>query len=383
MFGCLLIFLATIAAVNWVANPYGAWRIAVVDRAYRDAPARTNEANERVTTAYRVRVEEPTTMLVGSSRVLLGMPVEESSPDVFNASLSGASLAEIAAVLQLAVANPRLRRVVWGVDFYTFDERFIGFRHPETRLRLEGDERRFMVLSVKETLLSMRALEDSREILLRAFGGRKKLPPPVPVPWPEELIRERLVQAGQAGLNGTDDALLKLQLTPWIANYSAYRLSEPQVSLMQRAVKTVEQSGAAIILFIPPLSSCELEAIEQTGQWQTFQHWKRELLAAGPYWDFSGYGKLERADSLFLDVPHFKPAVGQVILRRLLGEDCSQCGEMAGLIWDAGVLVDTTTVDQYLTRQDATRTDSMGRDHRCVGMVKEMLRAHGSDAAGR
>src|SRR5205823_578824 len=137
-------------------------------------------------------------------------------------------------------------------------------------------------------------------------------------------------------------------------------------------------AGIGITLFIPPLSRCELEAIEQAGQWPTFQHWKRELLAAGPYWDFSGYGKLDRADVLFLDVPHFKPTVGQVILRELLGEDCSQCGEMARLVWDAGVWVDTTTVDQYLTGQDTARASSVRSDHRCVRVIKEMLRTQTS-----
>ena len=112
---------------------------------------------------------------MGSSRVVVGMYIEQGMEDgVFNASMSGASLAEIAAILRLATANPDLKRVIWGVDFYAFDERFAGFRHPETRLRLEGGERQVMALRISETLLSMRALEDSRRALMRAMGGRKK-----------------------------------------------------------------------------------------------------------------------------------------------------------------------------------------------------------------
>ena len=96
--------------INWVVNPYGAWRSTVIDPAYRVTGTDRSEAGERVTTAYRIRAEQPTTLLVGSSRVVAGMYIEHGAQDgVFNASMSGASLAEIAAILRLATANPRLR----------------------------------------------------------------------------------------------------------------------------------------------------------------------------------------------------------------------------------------------------------------------------------
>jgi hypothetical protein len=69
--------------------------------------------------------------------------------------------------------------------------------------------------------------------------------------------------------------------------------------------------------------------------------------------------------------------VGQVILRRLLGLDCSDCGETARTIWDAGVWVDATTVDAYLARQDATRAAMRNRNTRCAKVVEEMLKEPG------
>jgi hypothetical protein len=59
------------------------------------------------------------------------------------------------------VTNPRLRRVIWGVDFYAFDEKFVGFHPQETRGRLEGDARHVMAMRITETLLSIQALRDS------------------------------------------------------------------------------------------------------------------------------------------------------------------------------------------------------------------------------
>jgi hypothetical protein len=141
-------------------------------------------------------------------------------------------------------------------------------------------------------------------------------------------------------------------------------------------VEDARAAGLEVTLFLPPLSRCELDAISQTGTWDTLQRWKRELLVAGPYWDFSGYGKLDRVDAYFLDVPHFKPTVGQVMLRQLLGTDCRQCGESARIIHEAGEWVTTATVEAYLARQEAMRAASDEPVDRCAPIVREVLHAH-------
>jgi hypothetical protein len=58
----LFAFLAAVATVNWLANPYGAWPVSAIDPIYRKGGA------ERVATPFRLRAEQPTIMLVGSSK---------------------------------------------------------------------------------------------------------------------------------------------------------------------------------------------------------------------------------------------------------------------------------------------------------------------------
>ena len=232
-----------------------------------------------------------------------------------------------------------------------------------------------MALRIKETLLSARALDDSWRVLLRAGRGRKTGTLTAPVPWPEEVIRARLENPGRPGLDRADDAALKAQLANWVDNYSGYRLSGALRSLFRNAVADVRAAGSEVVVFVPPLSRCELEVIDQTGSWGAFQAWKREILRAGPYWDFSGYGKLDRMDSLFLDVPHVWPAVGHIMLREFLGHGCEGCGEVARIVREAGEWVDTTTIDAHLERQETRRTAARSRGDRCVKVVGEMLRA--------
>ena len=70
MLVCLAGVLAAVVTINWLVNPYGVWRTAMVDRAYRLTDAGADETGERLSTPYRIRAERPTTLLVGSSRVL-------------------------------------------------------------------------------------------------------------------------------------------------------------------------------------------------------------------------------------------------------------------------------------------------------------------------
>jgi hypothetical protein len=382
MLACLAGVLTVTVTTNWVVNPYGVWPTTVVPRAYRLTGAGADELGERLTTPYRLRVEQPVTLLVGSSRVLKGMVVDQSGHEAFlNAGLSGATLTELAGVLRLATVNPHLQHVIWGVEFYAFDEKYVPY-DPQTRRRLEANARRALTMRITETLFNMEAFRDSRRVLWKAARRQKPGSLTDPVPWTEDLIKERFARVSQQGLIETNEATIRRQLSNWIVSYVDYRPSPRQFSLFQETVVDLRGTGRDVILFVPPLSDCELETIDQSGGWDAFQRWKRDLLKVGPYWDYSGYGKLDLLPQLFTDVPHFKPAVGQVILRRALGLDCAGCGEKAKIIWDAGVWVDPTTVDAYLAGQEAARAAVRPRNTRCTQVVERMLAARAASTSG-
>jgi hypothetical protein len=307
------------------------------------------------------------------------MPIDGGYRDgILNAALPGGSLAEIAAILRLAVANPRLRHVIWGVDFFSFDEKYLSAGDPDTLMRLEPRRWSMRTLvSIQETLLSAQALDESGKILLRAmqaFTSLRPIPPAPPAAWPERLIRERLDDPSQAGLGTLDDRGLKSVLAAWVAHYQGYRPSAAQLAVFRETVARTQEAGRKLTLFIPPLSTCELETIDQTGRWEAFQRWKRELVDVAPYWDFANYGKLERTEYLFQDIFHMKPAVGHVILRQMLALDCGGCGPVAEMIRRTAVWVDGATVGRHLAAQEALRMTQTSRASRCGRAVGNLLR---------
>jgi hypothetical protein len=344
----LLAFLAAVACVNWAANPFGAWGSSFLHKIYLQA----DHESLRMTIPFRLWAEAPRTLLVGSSRILYGMSIEQGYRDgVLNTGLPGATLDEMDAVVRIATRSPELRQIIWGVDFYAFSERFAQSGDPQTQLRFRRDIR----LLITETLLSLQALDASRKVLRRAVGGRERLPPfrVLPLPLPEGAVRESLEQAEPQDRNWTVRADLPRHLTNWLTVYSDYRPSLKLLAVFRNTVIRARDAGVRVTLFIPPMSEYELEAIRQVGEWDTFQHWKRQLLEAGSYWDFSGYHWLAGTDRMFMDVQHFAPAVGHTILRHLMGEACRGCGPIAGEIIAVGRRVDAANVEEHLGRQDA------------------------------
>jgi hypothetical protein len=343
---CLIAFVAAVAGLNWVANPYGAWGVSLIDKIY----LKLEVGKERIATPYRLRVEQPRTLLVGSSRVLYGMAIEQGYREgVLNAGLPAATLDEIDAVVRIATHSPELEHIIWGVDFYAFGRRFTTSSDPQTLQRFERNKWKLIM----ETLLNMEALDASRKVLFRLIGGHKKLPPSrvMPLPWPEDIVREYLERGEQMDWDWTVKAPIQQNLAAWLSNYSGYGLSLNQMALFRNTVTRAREAGVRVTLFIPPLGEYELEVIRQAGEWDTYQHWKRLILEAGPYWDFSGYSELARTDRMFTNVAHFAPAVGHVILRHLMGEDCKRCGPIAREIIAAGSWVEAANLDEHLARQ--------------------------------
>lgn len=337
--------VATGAALNYLLNPYGAWRTTLIDPVFRKVE------HERVVTPYLLRTTAPVTLLLGSSRVLMGMRIEQGErDDVMNGALTAATIPQLTAIAELALErDPRLKRIIWGVDFFTFDA---AWDHVDRSFnqRVAGDRS----LKVEDTLLSIQALDDGREMWNRARGGIAKLPPMMiePVPWPMDFVCEQYRVGSAEGLNHSSATEVATELLQDLPDYSAYEFSPALLALFRSTVERSRRRGVEVVMFIPPMSQYELELIRQGGQWHTFQNFKRSLAAIGPVWDFSGYNAMARDDAMFMHVMHFKIAAGMEMLRTMMGLDFAACSDSAAIVAQSGVRLDTSTIEEVLAAQD-------------------------------
>jgi hypothetical protein len=358
--------VATGVALNYLLNPYGAWRTALIDPIFRKVE------HERVVTPYLLRTAAPETLLVGSSRVLMGMRIEQGErDDVMNGALTAATIPQLAAIVDLALArNPRLKRIVWGVDFFTFDAAWDRVDQSFNE-RIAGNR----ALKVEDTLLSLQALDDGYEMWNRARRGVAELPPieTAPVPWPMDFICEQFRAESAQGLDHSSAIEVATELSQDLPDYSAYRFSPAFLALFRASVERARRRGVEVIMFIPPMSQYELELIRQGGRWRAFQNFKRSLMAIGPLWDFSGYNAMARDDAMFMHVMHFKTAAGMEMLRIMMGLETAACSESAAIVEESGVLLGPSTIDQAIAAEDKLAEEAARRDSRYSRMAAEAI----------
>lgn len=340
---CVLIGVAIL--FNYSVNPYGAWRIALLDPIYR------NLTGERAQMPYQLRTTDPDTLLIGSSRVQVGMRIEQGyRTGVLNASLGAATIPDLAEIVTVALHNPKLKRIVWGIDFYAFNAR-VHHANPGFEARLALDPG----MLVEDSLLSLGALGDSFNVLKRAARGRANLKPTMSanVPWPPELICAQLLAQRGHGLavtapNNIEAALAQVQ--SWF--YADYQFSPEAVARFHEVVNMAAAHKVELILFVPPMSEYELDLIRQGGHWSDFERFKRAVAAIGPLWDFAAYNRIASTDALFLNVLHLKPAAGNAILRIMLGMRPAACAGDADIFTESSIRLDPVSIDQILSMEN-------------------------------
>lgn len=365
MFALTAAIVAAGAAFNYAVNPYGAWPSRLVNPVYRDVD------QERVVTPYLLRSARPATILLGSSRVLMGMRIEQGMRDgVMNAALSAANLPQLENEISVALENPALKRIVWGVDFFSFDTKW-NRPDPNINLRLAGSRTE----RITDALLSLSAVEDGYDLVRRAMRGPQHLAPQmrIPVPWPMPFICERFASRDRHGLQVTPSSEVLTELVQDLPDYATYQLSAEAIDRFRVTVNAARARGVEVLIFVPPMSRYELELIRQAGRWDTFQDWKRRLAAVGPYVDFSGYDEMSKTDAFFMHVMHFKTAVGNLMLRIILGDDIQDCNPMIQIVRKSALRVDESNIDHVLAMQDLAMRMAAGQDSTYTRIAAQAL----------
>jgi hypothetical protein len=357
--------LACGALTNYLLNPYGVWQPRLVDPVFR------KPKDEHVALPYLVRKAHAHTLLVGSSRVAFGMRIDElEGIGVLNAGIRAATIPQSCAIVRTALDNDHFKLIIWGVDFFAFNENWKD-QDREFQRRLAGGLGSWL----EDTLLSLSALDDGWADVKRAIRGRAKLPVTATrtVPWPPELICNDFEVTRNLGLIATPAAEVERQLSDDVPGYLGYHLSNDFLDLFRHTALQARRQGIRVILFVPPMSEYELELIRQSGHWQTFQNWKRGLAAIGPLWDFSGYNHLAASDQFFMHVMHCKTAVGETILRLLTGGSLPPCHAISTIVADSAIRMDPSNVDQALALHDQMRASAEAARSRYADLAAAAL----------
>jgi hypothetical protein len=366
MFALTGAIIAGGVGLTWLLNPYGATSSRFINPIFRKVKL------ERLVTPYLLRIARPETVLLGSSRVLMGMRIEQGDRDnVMNAAIKGASLPEISRIVDVALQNPRLKRIVWGVDFFAFSTRWRS-RDPNFNARIADNP----AARLEDTLLSLDALGDGFDMYKRSLRGLARLTPTMKaaVPWPMALICDQYLKDRMDGLDLASPTQVEMQLRQVIYLYQGYKFSPTQLETFRGTVDRIRARNVQLVLFIPPMSEYELELIRQSGHWADFEQFKRALAAIAPFYDFAVYSGMAPRDEFYLQVIHFKAAPGHQILHMLLGLDDQPCDDEARVVADSAIRVDEASINDVLAIEARMRDEAAKGDSRYSRAAAEAVR---------
>lgn len=319
------------------------------------------EDHVRFTKPYQIGRMRPRAVIIGTSRAEIGLDPENPSwpkavRPVYNFGLPGANLATVNRELQVAGSTGRVKLAVILLDFENFlspdphpdlapdeDERMavaVGHR-PNALLTTRRVEDAFL------TTLTLTAFEDSILTVLRQHGrystditrGGK---------WTEAAFRLEAASDGYYGLFMQKDVDYARR------NASAARFLRDRADgtlgtdIVRQMLDYCGARGIRPILVIPPYHADLLEMFDKAGLWARFEAWKRDLVKlvysssdsrdpAVKLWDFSGFDRYstepvpEKGDrhatvDWFWEPGHFKRALGDLMLGRVLGDGQSSFG---------------------------------------------------------
>jgi hypothetical protein len=349
------------ALVNVFVDPYGIYGWVDVAGFNRNKTQAVDES--RMVKVYLLDRVHPAALLIGSSRVEAG--IDPASPvwpqdlrPVFNLGIPGTDPYAQLRFLQDGLASTRPRMVVIGTDFVealtskadlAASLQMRGSFDFEKRLRVteHGTPNGGMWLArtrdIAKTLISLSALGDS---IATVFSQ-------------QDLTHRKLTALGfNTAANFYDLVRTEGEHSLFVAK-DRQRIAEvvplptqPQFDLQPigDAIQEARAHGAQVIVMITPGHADELEIYRQARVLDLYEAWLQRLTelvtVAGEgkvtLWNFAGLtpytteavpkrGDTRTELSWFWETDHFKPALGNLIISRILGQGPAGFGDQLTL----------------------------------------------------
>ncbi len=302
----LLVF-ATLAlctiGVNYLIDPFGLHQTPVIESLNKTKADVGN--HDRLEKAIEIIRKKPKAILLGSSRVLLGINNEDveavTGMETYNAGLKAACFEEIYHYFEHALYHqPDLKVVIIGLDFCAFNQHM----HPPPHFRLDRIKTNCW-RDFYASLFTFHALKCSLQTFKTNF-------------FPNSAIGENgIVAMGEP-------AYLKITLR---YDYKKYQHDQKRIEMFQKIVKTCEERAIDLKFFFCPTKAIYWEAIYRSELWPAFEDLKQQLTAIYPIWDFSGFNcvttntlEKELNHSLYYECSHFTPFVGKMIIDKMFNQ---------------------------------------------------------------
>jgi hypothetical protein len=351
-----------LAGINLAVDPFGIYGMPRIDGF--NAIKVDVDKHIRLAKAVQVRNAAPKTIIVGSSRAMLGIPATdplwpEAQRPVYNLSLYGGYLYEAMRYFEHAAALGTVEHALIAVDMWMFDRDWAtrpGFSEDRFLVDQNGDPQDPDDTEILKTLFAWDTLRSSlRTISRQSRDDILVQHPDGSADWKDEEAWIR-VKEGHRPQFGYMEHMFAT--TAWWPDpgrwWTVTDPEDPQSPLQffRHMIRTSYDKGISSRIIISPSHARIWEVIHAGGLWDTWENWKRALVTiveqeadsagkpAYEVWDFSGYNAITTEPvsgttgpmRWYWDGSHFKQAAGRLILSKMFGASAPDVPDRFGAV---------------------------------------------------
>lgn len=353
-FASFFFLLFSIASFNWFIDPFGMFWSPQLENFNQLKPEAGSRS--RITKAYQANNINPEVLIVGNSRVEMGLnPLSTyfSNTTVYNQGIPGAGLRmQIDYALNTIASSSNVQHIIIGLDFVDFlidssDKQFkttkektpnYAFRLPQIYTTQE-----YSSLSKYKELLGLTFSLDAFSSSILTITKQNSLSSSIdPLGFNNAFSYKQIMESEgirplfTQKLEEVKSRLLKKRWT--INTTNSYPYSKRYLELGRLIEKTV-QKNIKLTIFINPYHYSYLHTIAENKYWNSFELWKETLLnylttkqkTEVKLWDFSVINEVinedvplstpKKAMNWFWEPAHYKKELGEEMLSILLNKE--------------------------------------------------------------
>ncbi|MFD0749642.1 hypothetical protein ACFQZS_05770 [Mucilaginibacter calamicampi] len=281
----------------------------------------------RYVKAIEISLRKPQTILVGSSRVHDGinpaMPVLQQYTPVYNYGIDMLRINEAKKYLLHAIANTKVKRVIFGLDFFMFNA--LEKYNPAFDSTLVGRQINYMDI-IRPSLPSKYVITDIINTVKISYTQPDRFEFRNNGYRPGNAVFYHLKDYKKLHYYTNRTFLSNTSSTPY---YGRYKVDEQTFKCFEEYLDICRKNKIECILFITPAHALlDGEGLHLTGLWGNMEDFKRRIthiatLYNTSLWDFSGYNyvtteKLATPMKHYWDSSHFKEPIGNLMISQML-----------------------------------------------------------------
>ena len=321
-----LSIVTLVASTNWFIDPYGFFWSPQISNINAKKTQAVNRS--RLVKPYRLDKTLPEILLIGNSRIEMGIPAESelfTSDNVYNAGIPGLrpELQWQMALNQIQT-NPNLKKIFLSLDYTDFliqDSAFGSAAKTRTDT-IETD-----YIKIAQSVFSFDTLISSIKTILTQNSDVNYITAKgtnVPDTYISVMRTE-----GKSALFKQKLGELKNTFSREHVHASHDSLSHPYHQILDKVINNASAKNIEITFFINPLHITYIEEIEENHKVNDFCRWKNQLAtyigsAGNTLWDFSlispyalepvNLSKNNEAMQWFWEPAHYKSSLSEILL---------------------------------------------------------------------